>query len=55
MNSKGIKFIAYILGLVAVFTAASKGIGGLWIVGLIVALWGSTYDREDKVDFEQEK
>ena len=55
MKVKGIKFIAYILGLVAVFTAANKGIGGLWIVGLIVALWGSTYDREDNVEVEQEK
>ena len=53
MNSKGIKFIAYILGLVAVFTAASKGIGILWLVGLVVTLWGAGYDRKE--DVEQSK
>lgn len=53
MNVKGIKFVAYILGLLAVFTAASKGIGGLWIVGLVVTLWGAGYDRKEEV--EQEK
>lgn len=55
MNIKGIKFVAYILGIIAVLSAASKGIGGLWIIGLIVALWGSTYDREDNAEVEQEK
>lgn len=55
MNVKGIKFVAYILGLVAVFTAASKGIGILWLVGLVVTLWGASYDRKDNVEVEQEK